>query len=250
MKERQLIHSLIIGLAISFTFLWSTSSTLSHYNLQLTGALIILYFIFRIFLTSKTSSATPLPTTIALTMITLLLLFSTGGVTSNLFFLLDFLLFALALLFEPIQAAVTTTLLIVLFLWQNYTHLTTLDIINISSLAAMTPLAIVFSRVYLKYLESAGKIKVLKEALIEEETESLLWVSRTAKPSVASVLNSVSDIVIYLNTIKNDHPSALGDKLRSIQSDLITLYSSTGELESIFKSTSDKISSNEIQNEN
>jgi len=243
MNQRQFIHSVLIGVAIVATFLWANHPGLSHYNLQLTGALIILYFVFRLIFSSQYSSPDlrVLPTTIVLTTVTLLLLFATGGVSSQLFFLLDFLLFALALLFEPVQAAVATAILVTLFLLQNQGHLSNLDIINIASLTAMTPLAIIFSRLYLKYLQSIGKIKVLEQAIHEEETESLLWISRTAKPSVASVLNSVSDIVIYFNTIKNDHPTALSEKLKAIQSDLITLYTSTGELETVIKTATDKI---------
>ena len=107
----------------------------------------------------------------------------------------------------------------------------------------MTPLAIVFSRTYLKNLESFGKIKILKQTIKQDEAESLLWISKT-KPSIASVLNSVSDIVIYTNTISIDAPKALQDKIKAIQKDLITLYTSTGDFEKSIKESSDNIDKN------
>ena len=108
----------------------------------------------------------------------------------------------------------------------------------------MTPLAIVFGRTYLNNLESYGKIKILKQAIKQEEVENLLWVTKTAKPSIASVLNSVSDVVIYLNTVTTTTPQSLHEKLKSVQTDLITLYTSTGTFEESLKESSDNIDKN------
>ena len=237
-----LLHALFLGLAIATTYIWSKDSTLSLYNLQLTGALVLLYFVFRMINTSRRSIiSSSFPSTIILTVISLLLVFSTGGLISPLFFILSFLLFATALLFEPIQAATTSVVLIGLFTWDNYTRMNTQGTINIISLGLTTPLAIIFSRTYLINLESLGKIKILKRVIRQEEAESLLWISDTAKPSISTVLNSVTDLVIYFNSKGADLPKGFLDKLRAIQTDLITLYTSTGALEKSIKKTSDKI---------
>jgi len=176
--------------------------------------------------------------------IALLLVYSTGSANSPLFFLLDFLLFALALLFQPFQAAVVSSLLIALFFYQNLNQLTPEVLINILSLAFVTPLAIIFGRNYLANLAQKGTISILTKTLHEEETDSLLWVSTSAKPTLSTILNSVSDLVIYFNS-KGEHitsvPSGFVDKLKTIQKDLITLYSSTGEFEESIKKISDKV---------
>ena len=237
-----ILHTLYLGFAIILTFIWAHDSTLSAYNLQLTGALILLYFVFRMINTARRSSTnSTFPSTMILTIISLLLVFSTGGLSSPLFFILNFLLFALSLLFEPIQAATTSIVLIILFVWQNYSSLNTNNLVNLVSLGFMTPLAIVFSRTYLKNLEAGGRIKILRQAIKEEEAESLLWISSTAKPSLSGVLNSVTDLVIYFNSKGSELPKGLLDKLKLIQDDLITLYTSTGSLEKSLKETSDKI---------
>lgn len=237
-----LLHSLFLGLAIFATYIWSKDPTLSYYNLQLTGALILLYFVFRMINSSRRSLiSNSIPSTIILSVISLLLVFSTGGIVSPLFFILNFLLFALALLFEPIQAATASFLIIVLFSWSNYTNMNNQGLINLLSLGFMTPLAVIFSRTYLKNLEAIGRIKILKQVIKREEAESLLWVTKTAKPSIASVLNSVSDLVIYFNSKEDEVASAVTDKIKSIQSDLITLYSSTGEFEESLKDSSDNV---------
>jgi len=217
---------------------------LASFNLQLTGGLTLLYFVSKMFHTSKQSSAiSGMLSTIILTTITLLLVFSTGSATSPLFFLLDFLLIALALLFQPFQAGAVSLLLIALFVWQNLDRLSSEVLINILSLAFTTPLAILFGNTYLANLAQKGRIQILSEALREEETDSLLWVSTSAKPTLSTVINSVSDLVIYFNSKSesvSSIPSGLVEKLKIIQQDLITLYSSTSAFEESIQETSDK----------
>ncbi len=237
------IHTIYLTLSIVLTWLWSSSATLSLYNLQLTGALSLVYFAFKFFSRSTNQKTINFPSTIILNTICLLLVFSTGGIASPLFFLLDLLFFALALLFEPVQAAVASILIVSIFLIQNFSTLDTNKIVNLLSLVLMTPIAVLFSRNYLEALASKGKIKILEEVLKETETESLLWIGKKAKPSLASVLNSTTDLVMYFNSKGRDLllPPGITDKLKSIQSDLITLYSSASSLERTLEDESDKL---------
>ena len=101
----------------------------------------------------------------------------------------------------------------------------------------------VFSKTYLQNLASEGKITFLKEAIKDEQTDSLLWISTTAKPSLATVLNSVTDIVVFFNSKGQSLqiPINLINKLKTVQSDLISLYSSTGTLEKSIEDSSDKM---------
>ncbi len=235
------LRTLFLSFTIIAVFAWTKSSGLNSYNLQLTGALILLYFVSRFF--SRDVYRTFFFATIILISIVLLLIFSTGGLVSPIFFVLSFLLFAIALLLAPNQAAVASFLLVTIFLFENYQHLSSPMIINLLSLILITPLAIIFSNTYLKNLESEGKITVLKEAIKDEQTDSLLWIATTAKPSLATVLNSLTDIVIYLNTMSQAMvvPKALLEKLKTVQRDLISLYTSTGTLEKSIEESSDKM---------
>lgn len=236
----KLVRTLILSIAILFIFIWTQSPLLSSYNLQLTGALILLYFgskyLFRV------GSNTLMLETIVLISVVLLLIFSSGGINSPIFFVLFFLLFVIALLFDPYQAAVASFLLVSFFLWENISNMSSIMIIDLVSLILMTPLAIIFGDSYLKSLQSEGKISLLKEAIKDEETDSLLWISTTAKPSLATTLNSLTDIVIYLNSKgQNIVISTLFiEKLKTIQKDLISLYASTGTLEKSIEDSSDK----------
>ncbi len=107
----------------------------------------------------------------------------------------------------------------------------------------MTPVAIGFSRNYLDILAAKGKVKILAKALHETEEESLLWIGRKAKPSLASVLNSTTDLVMYFNSRGRDLviPPAIVEKLKGVQQDMIILYSSATSLEKSIEDESDKI---------
>lgn len=239
------MHTTYLLLSILFAYFWSTSPILSKYNLQLTGALVLLYFVTKIYHTTRQSRPTAgLLSSLILTVISLLLIFSTGSIQSPLFFLIDFLLFALALLFGPLQAGAVAVLIISLFSWQNHASFTPEVLIGLAQIIFITPLAIIFGKIYLANLESSGKIKILREVINEEEADSLLWISTSAKPSLSTILNSISDLVIYLNSKREGVtviPSGLIDKLKVIQKDLIILYTSTSSFEESIKDTSDSI---------
>lgn len=232
---------LLLSFTIIAVFAWTLSPVLNSYNLQLTGALIILYFASKLLFRRVLQSF--FFATIVLISIVLLLIFSSGGIASPIFFVLDFLLFAIALLLAPYQAAVASFLLVTIFLWQNFQNLTSPMIINLLSLILITPLAIIFSKTYLQNLQAEGKITLLKEAIKDEQTDNLLWIATTAKPSLATVLNSLTDIIIYLNSKSQSLliPKLLLEKLKTIQKDLISLYSSTGTLEKSIEESSDKM---------
>lgn len=234
--------SLLLAISIMAIWLWSITPALNIYNLQLTGVFMLLYFVTKKFSLSPSRKSFDFTSTVILNSICLLLIFSTGGATSSLFFLLDFLLITIALLIEPGQAVVASVLLASLFLWQEWGVLDTARIINIISLLLMTPVAIIFSNNYLENLKSQGRIQVLEDVIQEEETESLLWISK-AKPSIATVLNSTTDLVMYFNSKSRELllPAQITEKLRSIQSDLITLYTSTGTLQKAIEEESDKV---------
>jgi len=242
-NRQSLQHSSLLIFSILTVWLWSSTPALNLYNLQLTGALMLVYFASKLFLrASHNRRRFDLTSAVILSSICLLLIFSTGGLTSPLFFLLDFILIALALLFEPGQAIITSVLLVFLFLWSAPNNLNTEKIINLISLLLMTPIAIAFSQNYLENLKNRGRIHILEEVVQEEENESLLWISQ-AKPSIASVLNSTTDLVMYFNSKGRDLllPPPILEKLKSIQGDLITLYTSTGTLEKTLEDEADKV---------
>lgn len=235
------IRPLVLSLIIIGCLFWTNNAFLNHYNLQLTAVIVLLYFVSKLFIRKVTQSL--YFTAIILVSTVSLLIFSTGGISSPIFFMFDFLLFAIALLISPYQSLFTSLTLIIIFVFKNFTDLTSENILNLVSIALMTPLAIIFGKTYLSNLQSEGKITILKETIKDEQAESLLWISTSAKPSLSSALNSLTDVVVYLNSKSQSLliPPQLLNKLKTIQKDLIALYSSTNTLEKSIEESSDKI---------
>lgn len=235
-------HSLALLASTLLPWYWTFHPALSPYTLQLAGSLVILYSVTRFFLRHTNHQKTlDLFTVILINSLIQLLILSTGNVYSPLFFLLPLLLFIVALIFEPFQALSISLITIILFLFQNNFLFSTELITKNLELLLSTPLAIIFGKSYLSSLESKGKIKVLEEKLQQEETDSLLWISTTAKPSITSVFNSISDVIIYMTSSRHNLslPQSLIEKIRRIQSDLLTLYTSAEDLKDTLESQTD-----------
>ena len=136
---------------------------------------------------------------IIFTLILLLVLSSTGGLNSSFFFLVYFLIFVFATLFDP-PITVTLTLFVTLFFTNTVVSLH--QIIQLASLLFITPLAIFFGKQYLNLLESRKKIKVLskKEKVLEkeitsQETDSLLFLSLDFKDGLVNIVNDTADLL-------------------------------------------------------
>lgn len=211
-------------LAVFFTWIWTNHPTLSLYNLQLTALLIILYFAARL-LSKQKAPLIDFESALILSTITLLLIFSTGGLDSPLFFLLDFLLFALALLFSPLQTALTAAVIAVIFIAQLPAP-TDAHITNLLSLILITPLAILFGNRFIAVKQAKGDIKKLEGTIAHEETQTLLWLSTTSKPQLTISLDLISQVISTRRL-----PASLQEKLKEAYRKLLDLYQSADQLE-------------------
>lgn len=228
------LHTLLLVVSVVVTFLWASVPALSRYNLQAVGLVVLLYFAGKIISKGRQQLLATIDG-VMFTSISLLLILSTGGLHSPVFFLLYLLLFAISLIFEPIQSLLLTLTLLVVFLIDNpISSLETASIINLTTLIVITPLALVFGRKYLQTLEERGKIQILKNVISQEETDSLIWLSTKAKPTLINLLDTTS-LIIGSNLL----PFSLQQKLKSLHLDLITLHESASLLEKEIDETGD-----------
>jgi hypothetical protein len=219
------LNSIYLLASILLAYTWTQNPSLNPYNLQLTALFIMAYFAYRFAFRRRSGSL--LPSTLILATIILLLVFSTGSINSPLFFLLPFLLFALALFFNPSQAALASfVLLILLFLPLYGKAINTNQVVNLFSLFLTTPIAIIFGRNYLNFQANSGKIALLEHDLEHDETNTLIWLSTKAKPTLLNLLETTSDIIAT-----NKLPFYLQNRLRALHSDLLSLHQSANDLE-------------------
>jgi len=139
--------------------------------------------------------------TLIFTVVILLLVSTTGGLSSPLFFLVYFLLFGTSLMLAPTIMLILTMSLF--FFFALFSPLTSFNnVITLTSLIFISPLALFFGRQYLKVLEKEKKITILektgsqlKQAIKKEETDSLMWLSLELKNGLLRIIDKTSEIL-------------------------------------------------------
>lgn len=96
-----------------------------------------------------------------LTLIIFTLIFSTGALSSPLFFLLYFLLFGLALLFEPGSSLFMVFISSFIFLMIPEKKDLFSELLQLASLFMIVPLALIFGKQYIKLMQSELEVKSL-----------------------------------------------------------------------------------------
>lgn len=220
-----LVHSLFLFTSIVATYAWTKNQTLSALNLQAAGLLILFYFAGRLFASNR-GKILQVFDAVIFTSLILFITLSTGGIHSPLFPLIYFLLFAISLIFEPLQAFLMSLFLAAVYTIDLSFQFDTIALVNLVTLALIAPLATIFGKKYLQTQESLGKIKILDQVISDEETDTLLWLSTKAKPTLVNLLDTTS-LIISSNLL----PFRLQEKLVNLHHDLIALHESANTLE-------------------
>lgn len=165
------LQTLVLILSFAIVFVWE-NSPLSNYTVQILGFLVFLYLII-----SARKKAMPAGSQgkdfltmgggpwgiFILNTIILLLIFSTGSISSSLFFLLYFLGFGIAFVFEPPAIFVFIIGAVLIFLPDALKGDTFGNFIKVGSLLLISPLAYFFGREYRKSDKEDDDIKALEE---------------------------------------------------------------------------------------
>jgi len=232
--KRILNHTLLLSVSFIFSFFWTTNEIFSSYTLQLTALLVIIYLIFQT-VTKKKPNLLKFKILIDVTIISLvvfLLVFSTGSLFSPLFFLMYFLLFGISLLFEP-ESAITLSLVAgIFFLFtpkKDFLH----EILQLSSLVIISPLAVIFGKQYLKLLQSESKIKILEtegkaleQEVTRQEKEVKDWTTNTLSQQLVQIQKRITAIL-------NDNSISAKEKqeLKNIFFQIYQVFESGKEME-------------------
>lgn len=211
-----LLHSLFLITAVVLAFFWTSNPTLSYYTLQLIAVFLVFFFFNQIIARHHRQKINITVDSVVFTMIILLLVISTGGLTSPLFFLIYFLMFGLTLLFEPLITISLTLAMVLFFLFTPSQTEPLKEILQLFSLILITPVALFFGKQYLRVLEDDEKIKILEEEseIIEEEiqkeeTDVLLWTSLEFKNSLTEILDEISQLLADISHLTSNQKERL-----------------------------------------
>jgi hypothetical protein len=160
-----LLQSLVLVLSFVFVFVWK-ETPLVNYTVALSGVLIILYILVSARKKGKgfleMGGEGPWGIFFLNTVI-LLLIFSTGAIDSTLFFLLYFLGFGVAFVFEPVVTFVFVLGVILVFIPNAIKGDLLVNSLKLGSLLLISPLAFFFGSEYRKNDKQTTEIEALEE---------------------------------------------------------------------------------------
>ncbi len=162
------LNSLILIAALTLIAIQQHTPVISDYTYEIIGILIVAYVVISFF-RSKTSTEklnfTGGLDVFMLTIIIMLLVISTNGLYSPLFFLLYFLGFGITFIFEPATVFVMAIGMILIFLPDVLKNNAFESYIRLASLLLISPLAYFFGREYKNRSESKfAAQKISKDA--------------------------------------------------------------------------------------
>jgi hypothetical protein len=198
MRLPSAVETALLVPAVIFPFYWINQSYLSKFTLQLT-ALLILVFIFHNWIIKKQQKTESIKiyqniiNVIIITILTIMLVLFTGEANSDLFVLLDFLLFFVAIFFRA-GAAWTIFLALTLAFLLNNPQIDIKTIINLISLLLMTPLAVFFSTQYRQVIIDKKKIETLSNQANLIEQSTLIWLALDFRHQIETAIDLLSQI--------------------------------------------------------
>src|ERR1035437_2585717 len=160
-----LLQALVLIVSFVFVFIWK-ETPLINYTVALSGVLIALYILLSARKKGKgfMNMGGEGPWGIFfLNTVILLLIFSTGGIDSVLFFLLYFLGFGIAFVFEPMLIFVFVLGVILIFVPDAIKGDLLVNSLKLGSLLLISPLAFFFGNEYRKNDQQEEAIEALEE---------------------------------------------------------------------------------------
>jgi hypothetical protein len=232
LSKKTLIHSSLTAAALGLSY-FIAKTPASNYSLQISGAMIAAYVMVS-FLTRKkflNPTSRVVFDIFIFSFAVSLLLFSTGGLISPVFFLTYFLLFGISLLSGPSTSLVAALSFAILFILTPKTDFWT-EMLQIASLLAIAPISIVFGRQYLEILKGEQKIKVLKsvgqdfmEEIKSQEEEVNKWTDGEFRLKLVNVQKYLGELLKDPGLSKEKR-----DKINDLYSQIYELFLSGMEM--------------------
>lgn len=185
-------HSLYLLGTVSLIFLWAVSPYHS-FATQIIATLLALYVTKHLLRNHISVQTESLLDSLILTALILVIVTATGGLTSPLFFLIYFLLFALSLLLAPAIPLILSFSLIIFFLFTSSVAKTN-ELLPLFSFPLITPLAVYFGRQHKQNLFQKQNILHLNESVRRETEDVLLWLTTTFSRETEKILDLLNKL--------------------------------------------------------
>ena len=232
LSKKTLIHSILTITALGLAY-FIAKTPASDYSLQISGIMVAFYVMIS-FLTRKQlldPGSRVVFDIFIFSFAVSLLLFSTGGFTSPVFFLAYFLLFGISLLSGPSTSLIAALSFAILFILTPKTDFWT-EMLQIASLLAIAPISVVFGKQYLEILKGEQKIKVLKnvsqdfiDEIKSQEKEVNDWTEGEFRLKLVNIQKYLGELLKDPNLSKDKK-----EKINGLYSEIYELFLSGMEM--------------------
>jgi len=182
-------HSLYLLTTVMFLFIWAISPY-RMFATQIASSLLAVYLIKHMLKEHISIRTEVIIDSIVLTGIILVIVSSTGSLSSPVFFLIYFLLFALSLMTTPSVPLVLSFSLIIYFIFSD-PIVSLSQLLPLASFPLITPLSVYFGRQHNKNLYQRQDIYHLKETVRRETEDVLLWLTTLYSEELAAMKNKI-----------------------------------------------------------
>lgn len=191
---------LLLFVSVSFAFAWVFSETTSAYNLQAIAFLAIVYLLLKLKERRQGNNTKPVYDLFLLTTAIFIIVFSTGSLSSPLFFLIYFLLFGTALILAPNTSLLLSLISVVFFLLTPNQDIFR-ELLLLGSLLLISPLASIFGNQYKKTILDEQRIALLslqeeklETEVVRQEKEVNRWAQKELKEKLAAIWEEVDQL--------------------------------------------------------
>lgn len=225
--EHTLRHSIYLLATVLLCLIWAISPY-KMFATQIGATLLSLYIIKHMFKEHINGKTETMIDSIVLCGLTLVIVTSTGGLNSPVFFLVYFLLFALSLMTTPTTPLVLSFALIIYFLFStSITSFT--QLLPLASFPLITPLAVYFGKEHKRNLYQKHDVLSLKETVRRETEDVMLWLTTVFTKELKYIKEKIDEFPNlsdrqkpYIKSLSDstDKLKRIGDKLKqSIEED-------------------------------
>ena len=166
---KQYEQALLLAGSFLFVFVWQISE-FSKYTIPVIGFFVFVFLLLSIKNKHNINFGGAL-NFFLLNSVLLLFIFSTGGISSNLFFILYFLLFGAAFIMNPKFVFIYPIGVILIFYPEILQNDVTANLIKVGSIILLTPLAYLFGLQFRRNEEEADEILETKEREVSAADE-------------------------------------------------------------------------------
>ncbi len=196
---------LVLG-SFLLVFVWQNSQ-FQAFTVPAIGFLVFMFLIISIRNKHNLNFGGPL-NFFLLNSVLLLFIFSTGGISSSLFFLLYFLLFGAAFIMNPRVVFIFPIAIIIIFWSQIFQNDITSNLIKMGSLILLTPLAYLFGTQFSKSQKNEDEVLKTKEretSAADEIAEDVGDVIESAKTKLtAKEVDKLNEILEETEDLRDE----------------------------------------------